>query len=129
MIVGLASGVVQFETLAPHLHIQPVPVRLVGVPVFERPFKPRHLELALVDDGVVSGGHLVPIETGRECLMSDHDRERPTVGGGLLLEHLDPEDVVDVSVRVHGGIQAAGVPAANVTVNPLRGKLVAGVDQ
>ena len=53
----------------------------------------------------------------------------PALRGGLLLPDRHAEDVVDVPVRVDGGVEAGGAPGADVVVDDLGQRGAAGVDQ
>ena len=129
MVVGLALGVVELEARVADLERMTLDVGLVGVAVLGRPAQPRNLELALIDHAVVAGRHDIAVEAVGQGLVGHDARGLPPFAAGLLVESGNPEDVVDVPVRVHGGVQPCGRPPANLVVDVPGGELAAGVDE
>jgi hypothetical protein len=105
VVVGLASGVMELEDLTSDLDTPLVGVCLVRVAVLRRPSKSRSLELALVDDRVVAGREHVAVEAARKGLVGEHARRPPSVGLRLLVEQRYTEDMINVAVGVHGGVE------------------------
>ena len=101
----------------------------VGVAVLGGPVQVGEAELAAVDDGVVAGGEDVAVEAGGQGVVGDDLGGGPALRGGLLLPDRHAEDVVDVAVRVDGGVEAVGAPGADVVVDDLGQRRAAGVDQ
>jgi len=56
----------------------------------------------------VPGGHHVAVEALVDQFVGHHSGGFPAVGRRFLLERRGAEDVVDVSVGVHGGGQPVG---------------------
>ena len=130
VIVGLAARVMHLEGLAADVDAKHVAVQDVGIAERGGPrHRLREPELPLVDDRVVAGREHVAVEARRHRLVRDDPRSRPAVGRRFFIEWRNTEDVIDVSVRVHGGVQARGIPGAEPLVMHLREGEKAGVDQ
>ena len=108
MVVGLAHGVVELEARVADLEGVPVDIGLVRIAVLGRPAQPGYLELPLVDHAVVPGRHDVAVEAVGQGLVGHDAWGAPSRGPGLLVEGGHPEDMVDVAVRVHRGVEPVG---------------------
>ena len=106
-----------------------VVVGAVGIAVFRRPVQVLEAELAAVDDRVVAGGEDVAVESGRQRMVGDDLWCAPSLLSRLLLPDRHPEDVVDVAVGVHGGVEARVAPAPDVAVDHLGQGQASGVHQ
>ena len=129
MVVGLATIVVQLEVPPADVEVEAVAVRLVGIPVVERPARLGERELALVDQAVVPGGRAVAVEAVGDGLVRDDARRRRAGGRVVGLVAVDAEDVVDVPVREHDRVQRQRRPVAHRVVHDVGEEVHAGVDE
>ncbi len=129
VVVGLALLVPQFEARPADVDPKLVAVGPVRVPVLNRPAKSRDAELALVDHLVVAGRHDVTVEPGRQRLVRDNDRPWPAALGRLCLPDRYAEDMVDVAVRVHRGVQPLAAPPPQLVMHGRGDERAPRVDQ
>ncbi len=104
-------------------------VGAVRVAVLGRPHQVGEPELPAVDDGVVAVGEDVAVETRRQGVVGDDLGCSPAALCGLLLPHRHAEHMVDVAVRVDGGVEPVCVPGPDVVVHHLGQRGAAGVDE
>ena len=118
----------QLESFTAGLEGERVAVSRVGVPVVDRPLQPFDSELTPVDHRVVAGGDAIAVEARRDELVRDHARRGPRVGARFLFVELDAEDMVDVAVREHRGVEPRRRPLAHRFVHARRMEDAARVD-
>ena len=118
----------ELESFATGLEDENVTVGRVGVAVVDRPLQPFDAELTAVDHRVVTGRDAVAVEACRDELVGDHARCGPRVRARFLLVELDAEDVVDVPVREHRGVEPGRRPFAHRFVHARGMEHAAGVD-
>ena len=129
MVVGLPLLVAEQEIGVADRELQHIVIGAIGVAVVRRPVEVLEAELAPVDDRVVAGGEDVTVEAGRQGMVGDHLRRLPPPFVRLLLPDGNAEDVVDVAVRVHGGVESGRTPAPDVAVHHRGQRQAAGVDE
>ncbi len=129
VVVGLAAGVVALDRLATDGQVDAVAEGVVRVTELAGERRSRQLELALVDDPVVTGRLAVAVEPCGDRLVGQDPRRPPAMIAGLLLVELDAEAVVGVAVGEHGRVEAELAPALDRVVDRRRGEPAAGVGE
>ena len=129
VIVGLALLVPQREGPAADFELQLVAVGAVGVAVVGGPAQFTEPELAPVDHLVVAGGEQVPVKPPGQRLVGDDGRRGPAPVRRLRFPGRQAADVVDVPVRVHGGVQPLAGPAPQLLMHSGGHERAPGVDQ
>ena len=119
----------QLEADTADVERQRFAVRLVGIPVVRRPFEPVDPELPAVDVGVVARGRDVAVEAGRDGFVRHDARRGSAAVAGVGLVPLHTEDVVDVPMGEHGGVQRIRAPLAQHVVHPPGQERAARVDE